>query len=195
HLGARAAGRGGRGGPRDAHRGHRPDADALPGYAAQEPGSPGALAMTDKTATNGEGERLLGELRLLAADVDPIPGEVTLFANAALDWRRMDAALAELLSDSLLEQETACARSGIAKARAVTFRASDGDVDLEIRDADPGLALLGQLDPPAKAEVQVQRDDSSIIASAEADELGRFRVELPAGGRVRLLVQREAAPP
>jgi len=152
--------------------------------------------MTDKAATNGEGERLLGELRLLAADVDPVPGEVTLFANAALDWRRMDAALAELLSDSLLEQESvAFARSGVTSTRAVTFRASDLVVDLEIHDADPGLALLGQLDPPAKAEVHVQRDDSSIVARAEADELGRFRLELPAGGRVRLLVRRESGPP
>jgi len=151
--------------------------------------------MNDKTASNGEGDRLLGELRLLAADVDPIPGEVTLFANAALDWRRMDAALAELLSDTLLEQETAFARSGVARARAVTFRASDLDVEIEIHDADSGLALLGQLDPPTKAEVEVQRDDSSIVASAEADELGRFRTELPAGGRVRFLVRREAEPP
>jgi hypothetical protein len=152
--------------------------------------------MSDKKAANGDGERLLGELRLLSADVDPVPAEATLFANAALGWRRMDAALAELLSDSLLEPESAAlVRSGVARARAVTFRASDLDVDLEIQDADPGLALLGQLDPPTKAEVHVQRDDSSIVASAEADELGRFRVELPAGGRVRLLVRREAAPP
>src|SRR5262249_41939491 len=50
-LRPRAELRGGRGRTRHADRGHRPDADALPGYAAQEPGSPGALAMTDKTAT------------------------------------------------------------------------------------------------------------------------------------------------
>ena len=152
--------------------------------------------MSDKAPTNGESERLLGELRLLAADVDPVPAQVTLFANAALDWRRMDAALAELLSDSLLEPESvASVRSGVAKARAVTFRASDLDLDVEIQEADPGLVLLGQLDPPARAEVHVQRDDSSIAVTSEADELGRFRVELPAGGRVRILVRRAEAPP
>ena len=64
-------------------------------------------------------EDLLAELRLLANDVDPVPPEVTAFADAALGWRRIDAELAELLSDSLLESRAAAlTRSGVARATA-----------------------------------------------------------------------------
>ena len=58
-------------------------------------------------------EEVLRELRSLVDEVDPVPAEVTAFAKAALGWRRIDADLAELLSDSALEPETAAlTRSG-----------------------------------------------------------------------------------
>jgi hypothetical protein len=34
----------------------------------------------------------------------------------------------------------------------------------------------------------VQRDDHSLAATAEADALGRFRIELMTGGRIRLRI-------
>jgi hypothetical protein len=48
---------------------------------------------------------LVAELRTLVARVDPVPPLVTQVAKAALGWRRLDADLAELLSDSALETE------------------------------------------------------------------------------------------
>lgn len=136
--------------------------------------------------------QLLDELRRLAGEVDPVPGEVTSFAKAALGWRRIDAELAELLSDSALEPATALTR-GAAEVRAVTFRAADLEIDLEIHEGEaPGSkVLLGQLAPPTSAEIEVQRDDQSTAATARSDQLGRFRIELSEGGRVRLLVRRE----
>jgi hypothetical protein len=140
----------------------------------------------------GNSDELLSELRLLVDQVDPVPAEVTSFAKAALGWRRIDAELAELLSDSALEPAAAAlTRSGVARARSVTFQASDLEIDLAIQDGDPGLVLLGQLAPPARASIEVQLDDSSIAATAEADELGRFRIELAEGGRLRLRILRE----
>ena len=50
-------------------------------------------------------ERLADELRALVAPSTPCPAEVEAFAKAALGWRRLDADLAELLSDSALEAE------------------------------------------------------------------------------------------
>lgn len=141
-------------------------------------------------------EDLLAELRLLANDVDPVPPEVTAFADAALGWRRIDAVLAELLSDSLLESRAAAlTRSGVARARSVTFAASDVEIGVEIRDEDSGVVMLGQLAPPAAASVDVQRGDSSIVATVEADALGRFRIELGEGGRIRLRLRRASQPP
>jgi hypothetical protein len=141
-------------------------------------------------------EGLLGELRQLAREVDPVPDKVRSFAQAALGWRRIDADLAELLSDSALESEALAGTRGVARARVVSFRASDLEIDVEIREADAGIVLMGQLAPGAPAAVEVQRDDGSTAAAVEADGLGRFRAELAEGGRIRLLVRRESpAPP
>jgi hypothetical protein len=141
-------------------------------------------------------EDLLAELRLLANDLDPVPPEVTAFADAALGWRRIDAELAELLSDSLLESRAvALTRSSVARARSVSFATSDLQIDVEIRDEDSGIVILGQLAPPAAASIDVQRGDTSIVATVEADALGRFRIELGEGGRIRLRFRRVSQPP
>jgi hypothetical protein len=138
-------------------------------------------------------DELLEELRRLADEVDPVPPEVNAYARAALGWRRIDSELAELLSDSALDPQWATlARSGVAQARSVTFRAEDLEIDLEIHDDASGLVLLGQLAPPVPASLEVQRDDASIPATAQADKLGRFRIALTEGGRIRLRVLREA---
>lgn len=137
-------------------------------------------------------EEILADLRRLAAEVDPVPWEVTSYARAALGWRRLEADLAELHSDSVLRPTPAFARSGEARARSVTFRADGLDIDLSIQDDDGRLVLLGQLSPPGPARIEVQRDDSSVAAAADADTLGRFRVELDDGGRVRLRIVRDA---
>ena len=137
-------------------------------------------------------DELLDELRRLAGEVDPVPPEVASFAKAALGWRRIDADLAELLSDSALETETAFTR-GTASARSVTFRGTDLEVDVEIHEGEAAEArvFLGQIAPPGSAAIEVQRDDSAIAATVQADELGRFRIELETGGRLRLRVLRE----
>jgi hypothetical protein len=152
--------------------------------------------MTGDGAANHDADELLDGLRALAGQVDPVPAEATGFARAALGWRRIDAELAELLVDSALDSESlALTRSTLARARSVTFRASDLEIGLEIQETEPGVLILGQVAPPTRAGIDVQRDDSSLAASAEADELGRFRLELPEGGRVRLLIRRPPPDP
>jgi hypothetical protein len=153
--------------------------------------------MTAKRSADENHEQLLGQLRLLVSELDPVPAEVASFVNAALGWRRIDAELAELLADSSLERESlALTRSGVARARSVTFRANDLEIDVEIHDADAGVEVLGQLAPPVRAQIEVQRDDSTVASTTEADDLGRFRFELAERGRIRLRVLRESpAPP
>ena len=74
----------------------------------------------------------------------------------------------------------------------MSFRASELELDVEIRDVERGVVVMGQLAPPTPARVAVQRDDGSEAASVEADELGRFRFELQEGGRIRLRILRKA---
>lgn len=138
--------------------------------------------------TEGPDELLIAELRTMFADLDPVPPLVIEMAKASLGWRRLDADLAELLSDSVLEEEPfALARGGEAPARAVTFSSTGLTIDIEVHVDDPARTLLGQLSPPTPATIEIQTIAESSY-SAEADRLGRFRVRLPAGGPIRLRV-------
>lgn len=133
-------------------------------------------------------ELLMAEVRAFFAEVDPVPPLVSETAKASLGWRRLDADLAELLSDSALEEEAfALARGREALARAVTFRSADLTIDIEVHEEDEARTLLGQLSPPTPATIEVQTTAETPL-STEADRLGRFRVHLPAGGPVRLRV-------
>jgi hypothetical protein len=133
-------------------------------------------------------ELLMGELRDMFATVDPVPPLVIETAKASLGWRRLDADLAELLSDSALREEPfAVARGGEAPVRSVTFSSDKLTIDVEVHTEDHVRTLLGQLSPPASATIEVQTAAESRF-SAVADRLGRFRIRLPAGGAVRLRV-------
>jgi len=138
-------------------------------------------------------DQLLGQLRRIATGLDAVPEDVSGFAKAALGWRRIDAELAELLADSTLDR-VSLTRLGDARQRLVTFGASSLEIDLEIQEAGPAVLLLGQLKPPIAAAVEVQRDDGSLAATADADELGRFRIELPPPGRIRLRIRQSDLP-
>ena len=132
---------------------------------------------------------LLGELRKLAREVDAIPDEVTAYARAALGWRRVDAELAELLSDSRLETGLATTRSAEGAIRSVVFRTAELEIAVEIHQAGAGVRIMGQIAPAGTATVEAQRDDGTVTASAEADALGRFLIDLDRGGRLRLNVR------
>lgn len=131
---------------------------------------------------------MMAELRAFFAEADPVPPLVKETAKASLGWRRLDADLAELLSDSaLLEESLALTRGTEAPARAVTFSSTALTIDIEVHAEDQGRTLLGQLSPPAPARIEVQRMAETSL-SVDADRLGRFRVRLPGGGAIRLRV-------
>jgi len=146
------------------------------------------MTRDDAPGADDRDRELLDELRGVVTEIDPVPPEVTAFAKAAFGWRRVDAELAELLADSALDAEALTGVRGTARSRAVTFEAAELTIEVEIEAVDAGLVLLGQLAPPRAAAVEVQRDDGSVAAATEADTLGRFRIELAAGGRIRLRV-------
>lgn len=133
-------------------------------------------------------EQLIGELRALFGELDPVPPLVIETAKASLGWRRLDADLAELLSDSALQEEPfALARGGEATARAVTFSSTELTIDIEVHVDDEARTLMGQLSPPAAAGIEVQTTSDEMVSST-ADELGRFRVRLATGGPIRIRV-------
>jgi hypothetical protein len=127
-------------------------------------------------------DELFDELRSVLRRTDPVPAEVTDFAKAALGWRRLDAELAELFEDSVLDEAAALTRGG--GNRSLTFRTDDLTIDIEIQDGH----VLGQLAPPATASIVLQREDGEPAAAADADALGRFRLEFGGEGRFRMRV-------
>jgi hypothetical protein len=140
-------------------------------------------------------DELLEGVRNISRRIDPVPSEVTEFAQAALGWRRLDADLAELLADSALEADAlALARGG--EGRWLSFRAADLMIDVEIQTDGDAHTVLGQLaPPPAVSTAELQSSDGTAVAIAESDELGRFRLELEGDGRFRLRVLRPGAQP
>jgi hypothetical protein len=147
------------------------------------------MTMGRPTDDGAQDDELLGELRRVMTEIDPEPGDVTAFAKAALDWRRIDAELAELLADSALETGSlAHTRAAPDRSRTVTFSTGDLEIDLEIQQADSGLLVLGLLAPPIAASIAVQRDDGWVAPTTETDELGRFRIEIASPGRIRLRI-------
>ncbi len=132
-------------------------------------------------------EPLVAEFRAFFAEVDPVPPSVSEAAKAALGWRRLDAELAELLSDSALDADLALARGGGAPVRSVTFNAAELTIDIEVHTDGEHRTLLGQLVPPLTATIEIQTADGSLSA-AETDRRGRFRVTVPAGESIRLRV-------
>jgi hypothetical protein len=132
-----------------------------------------------------EGELLLVELQRLVNRLDPVPEAVDEAARVAFTWRTIDAELAELTRDSLLEETPAGVR-GAEGARMLSFESPRLSVELEVADlGQQGRRLVGQLVPPGPATIAVDHTGGHVDAAA--DELGRFVVDglRPGPARVR----------
>jgi hypothetical protein len=129
-------------------------------------------------------ERLLTALRAVALRVDPVPDEVEDAARGAFAWRTIDADLAELAYDSLLDDDhLAGVRSGDAP-RTLTFEGPAFSVEIEVAEEGARRRLLGQLVPPAPARIEVRH--SGGLLQLGADEVGRFSAEGVAAGPMSL---------
>ena len=118
-------------------------------------------------------DELAEELRRLAARLDPVPPELLTAAAGAFAWRDIDAQLAELVFDSLLDVDEATQVRGSPERRLVSFAGGGLTVDIEVTTTGPARTIMGQIVPPQRGAVDVRRQQETI--TIEADELGRFR--------------------
>jgi hypothetical protein len=147
------------------------------------------------TAMSG-GDALLGELRELLARIDPMPPQLLDQVRRAFCWRTVDAELAELSFDSLVDRDAALAlRAGgdpALEPRMLGFGAvvdgADLSIDVEVSTTAGRSALIGQLWPAGAAVVEMQASRGGS-AEVPADELGRFLIEPVPHGPVRLRVR------
>jgi hypothetical protein len=120
------------------------------------------------------------ELRRAAARFDPVPGDLLRAADEAFTWRTIDAELAELVYDSLVDHDEVSLVRGPSERRLLSFQAGGLTIDLEVTSTDSSRGLVGQLVPPRQASVEIRIGAATI--PADTDELGRFRAgPLPAG--------------
>ena len=120
-------------------------------------------------------EQLLADLRRVLACVDPIPEHVQLAARWAIEWRTLDAELADLVHDSTID-EPALAVRGDAGPRVLTFETANLTIEVETESqsatAGETVRVVGQLIPAQPAQIALQSDDELQVTNA--DEHGRF---------------------
>lgn len=139
----------------------------------------------DMTADDARDLALLDELRAIAGRADPVPPAAILAARSAIAWRTMDAELAELTYDSVLDDSLAAVRTS-ETTRLVTFEAGDAQIEVQVATLAEKRRLVGQVVPPRGGSLEVNARDT-VRLETTVDELGRFAIEAVPAGPIRLL--------
>jgi hypothetical protein len=126
---------------------------------------------------------LLAQLGSTFDAIDPIPPDLVGLARATITWRDSDAALAELVADSLVDAAHVRTRRA-GGPRLLTFEAEGLTIEVEVAEDGISRRLLGQLVPPSPAEIVVRWQDGQV--RVQADEIGRFSVSAIPSGQVSL---------
>ncbi|WP_333777187.1 hypothetical protein [Streptomyces sp. IBSBF 3136] len=114
-----------------------------------------------------DGDVLEAELRRAADELDPVPVELRQLALEAYALHDLDARIAELTFDSLVD---ALPVRGVPDApRMLTFRAGGLSVDVEVTEE----GLIGQVLPPQSARIEVLGGPQAA-QPVPVDTLGRF---------------------
>ncbi|MGO8727963.1 MAG: hypothetical protein ACLQK8_14885 [Streptosporangiaceae bacterium] len=136
-------------------------------------------------------DELEEELRRTAASLDPVPPELLRAAADAFTWRTVDAELAELVYDSLVDEDALALVRGGSDRRLLSFEAGGLSIDLEVSTAGAARELTGQLAPPQRASIEIRAGSGRV--RTDADELGRFRATSVPAGPMSLRCQLAAA--
>jgi hypothetical protein len=127
-----------------------------------------------------EDDGLLDELRAAVREAGTPTAAMAEAARAAFSWRTVDAELAALVSDSLVDRP-AGVRGSSTGPRDLVFEGRGASVEVA-RDED---CLVGQLVPVGPGQVSLLRPGGEVDRTV-ADELGRFRFDRPVTGPARL---------
>ena len=131
------------------------------------------------------------ELRRVVAQVDSVPAVLLEGAVGAFAWRTIDADLAELVFDSLVDRDKAALVRGSRHVRMLFFRSSSLTIEVEVTGTRASRRLVGQLVPPQRGSVDIRHRDS--VVTVEADELGRFSAGSLQAGPISLRCRSDSA--
>lgn len=139
--------------------------------------------MTDQHDTDERDEALIDELRGMFARADPMPTHVLDAARAAIEFRDLDGQLAELLSDSAVEEPDLVGVRGTT-GRLLTFAKDDRFLEVDVTADGGDLGLTGYVVPSVAGELIAEHRDGAIRAGVDAE--GRFRMPRVPRGLLRL---------
>ncbi|MFG2516390.1 hypothetical protein [Streptomyces sp. NPDC048584] len=131
--------------------------------------------MSDGLNDDFDTDLLEEELRQAAAVLDPLPPALLQLAVDAYALHDLDARVAELTFDSLVDAIPV--RGATDVPRMLTFTAGEVTLDVEVT----AEGLLGQVLPPQPGRVEVLGGPSQAV-SLTADDLGRFATTDPPAG-------------
>jgi hypothetical protein len=123
-------------------------------------------------------DELLAQLRQAAGHHDPVPRHVLEAAKGAFALRTLDDELADLLFDSLLDEDLVGVRGAVT--RQLTFGVGDITIDLDVETDE----LVGQVSPATPIGLAVETPAEAV--AVEVDDRGRFFATRPTTGPFRL---------
>ncbi|MBB2921586.1 hypothetical protein [Cellulomonas cellasea] len=125
-------------------------------------------------------ETLLTELRAALGPGARVDERQLEAARAAFTWRTVDAELASLTYDSLLDDRV-LVRGTATAPRSLVFDSVDLTVELEVTAG----RVVGQLVPPGPGEVALETE-SAQGGPVPTDDAGCFTLATDPGARIRL---------
>jgi hypothetical protein len=137
----------------------------------------------------GDDEQLLALLTQALEEQDQVPPDAVRAAKDAWTWRTIDAELAALTYDSLLDDRALTGVRGAVTVRALAFEAGEVTIELEVTEHSGSRRLVGQLVPAGAPAVRLEFADQGPPVIMLTDELGRFGAESLAPALVRLRIE------
>ena len=125
------------------------------------------------------------KLRAVTSEADPVPEAVLDAATAAFALRTLDAELAELVADSLVDDAAVVTRAVVSDVRMLSFACGDVSVEVDVEtDPSSGSLRLHGFAVGAAVEVVIVRASSRSSVPLAAG--GRFDAGLVEPGPLRL---------
>jgi len=141
--------------------------------------------MTASGSFDRTGDELLAALGEALHRTEPVPADVVEAAKASFAWRTIDAELAALTFDSLVDADALVGVRGGEGPRALTFERDDVVLDLEVTEHASTRSLLGHVTPTPLDGVEVQQAGGQPRRQP-ADAHGRFHIADLVAGPFRL---------
>ncbi len=128
-----------------------------------------------------EDEVLLAALgEALATAQHPRHAQLIADAQDAFSFSTITDEVAALVFDSMWEDKLETATRAATTVRTLVFESAELSLELEVSDS----GVVGQVSPPASAEVVVERPDGGRT-SVVTDDLGSFTMDSAISGPVR----------